>query len=249
MKIASFLPDDELAANANNMYNRLSASRNDLIQLNTTLDEITSEIRESEALHGNALFNNTNHTNAFNDIPEETIGYLEHYAFKNGEIMYDTIMSDLIHQAIKKINRVRKFYKGRFKAIDESNRARFNSLELQVQELTSALHKADAERLLYLRAANEVRSLTGAHHGAQPTVAAASVQEASTASEGEPPAEGESKYTVLVDAVMGKHDADKDSEAFAQSSKHAQMAKSLANILQKERKVRHHGEAIVNLLS
>jgi hypothetical protein len=241
LKIASFMPDDEAAEKENTMYNRLSTSRNDLIQLNTILDEMTTEIRENDALQGAALFNN--HA-AFNDIPEPTMAHVENFAFRNGEIMYDTILSDLIVQAIKKINRVRKFYKNRFKQLEDASKLKFHAVEIRVEELTSALHRADADRLLYLKAANEVRSMTNGRSVISAELSTSNdlsaLKSGILASDGESPADvaSSNKYTSLVVTAMGPQEGKAGSDELAEATKQAQMARSLAGILQTERQVR-----------
>jgi hypothetical protein len=120
---------------ASNGPGRLPESRANLLKLNGELDEMIRDIR--------VLSLETDHCSFgmvadYAHVSDETITA---NIMENGSIVYDAIIAELTGQAMKKVNRVKKFYRNHIQKMRIHYDEELDELKLKLEEMNGKYHE------------------------------------------------------------------------------------------------------------
>lgn len=147
------------------LYARLPESRNILMSLNSQLDELLLDIRESELFDDRFSFFNmdvgklSEAVGALVDNPEDI------------EVRYDTVLSELVSLASKKVARFKRAYKGFIHGLQDTYGEQLHNLSQTVQSQQSVIHRHELE-IAALQAVLDAQTAGKAELGDDPPAAA-----------------------------------------------------------------------------
>lgn len=143
---------------------RLPESRTNLLKLNGELDEMIRDIRALSLETENCSFGMVAD---YAHISDETITA---NIMENGAIVYDAIIAELTGQAMKKVNRVKKFYRNHINKMKIRHEEEMDELKLALHEINGKYHE-----LQVAHSTEILRSKSGDDPDVHETVAAPGV--------------------------------------------------------------------------